>query len=1038
MCTANSLAWIPKSRFFQISQGVVLGILLLCSSGLTARDGSSAPFITTPVAITITAPPDMTVSIKTPGSCDSLINLPAAAINSTCLPVQSSNTLTVFGNLNSNGGLIRFQTGVYQVIYQITDNCRVVAIDTMKITVFDATPPNVICTPEMVINLNSTGQGLVPAVSLDGGSTDDCGHVYFKLKRMNAPIGFSCTLGRNPNYRFDDEILFCCMDIGSSPIPVILRVYDVYPGAGPVPDSLYLGHFRDCMVMVSVADKIGPNLLCPANLTVSCGFDTDSLFSKQRPIYSDNCSSVRLDSQIIRNLNGCGSGTVQRKYTATDRLGLKSECSQTVTLLKNSNFNGLDTNQLKWPAHTIVYACRIKPDTIKAGVPIIKEDKCDQVLVKKTDELYDFTRGGVCGKVLRTWEVINWCVYNPYLTPNPRIADNGYYSYVQEIKVMDTIPPEIIGFNDTLIYSFAENCGSSLVQLPDVSASDCGVTSAISISYEIDFGSEGKIDRSGVGPNASGIMPMGPHSIYFKAVDSCHNETVKLVRVEVKDGKKPSVLLLHGISTSLLRMPAGTMVSVPASLLNKKSEDNCTKTERLRFSYSSDPNDTIRTYTCDDIGQNIVSVYVWDECNNSSYATTYIAVTDPDSLCPQTFNNYHVSGLVRSYYGMNIPEVRVRLQYGNTTAESITDEQGQYSFLDIPKGISAGMEGYCDLNFLDGISTADILRIQQHILGINPISNPYDLLAADVDQSGSITAKDLSVLRNLILGRITALPNNASYLCIDKSYRFSYPAFPWEEYKQHKLMNIPALESNKKIDFIGIKLGDLNQSLFQKKGVSNESDSKIINYQFVGSKLILSSDSECFINGLQLSIRLEKNCSENISLGDNFLKDNWSDDFIRISENEILISINLMRPIVIKKGEVLFEFNIPGLKIICPENLNLTENFNHEMYGANDKSYSINLKKTNNTNSGKDLEILEAGPNPTQGNYLIKISNGKFENLDLECFDVSGKSIFQQAIFLVNGVNTVELDQRVLTHSGVYFLVLRTAQSREVLKIVVQ
>ena len=69
---------------------------------------------------------------------------------------------------------------------------------------------------------------------------------------------------------------------------------------------------------------------------------------------------------------------------------------------------------------------------------------------------------------------------------------------------MDTIPPEIIGFNDTLIYSFAENCGSSLVQLPDVSASDCGVTSAISISYEIDFGSEGKIDRRGVGPNASG------------------------------------------------------------------------------------------------------------------------------------------------------------------------------------------------------------------------------------------------------------------------------------------------------------------------------------------------------------------------------------------------------------------------------------------------------------------------------------------------------------------------------------------------------
>lgn len=76
---------------------------------------------------------------------------------------------------------------------------------------------------------------------------------------------------------------------------------------------------------------------------------------------------------------------------------------------------------------------------------------------------------------------------------------------------------------------------------------------------------------------------------------------------------------------------------------------------------------------------------MWDECNNSSFATTYIAVTDPDSLCPQTFNHLNVSGLVRSYYGMNIPETKVRLQYGNTISECITDEMGQYSFPDIPK-----------------------------------------------------------------------------------------------------------------------------------------------------------------------------------------------------------------------------------------------------------------------------------------------------------------------------------------------------------------
>jgi hypothetical protein len=108
------------------------------------------------------------------------------------------------------------------------------------------------------------------------------------------------------------------------------------------------------------------------------------------------------------------------------------------------------------------------------------------------------------------------------------------------------------------------------VQLPDVSANDCGVNTAISLSYEIDFSSDGKIDRSGVGPNASGVMPVGPHSIYFRAVDSCNNENTKLVRVEIKDGKKPSVLLLHGLSTSLFENASWYYGKHPSKLTEQK------------------------------------------------------------------------------------------------------------------------------------------------------------------------------------------------------------------------------------------------------------------------------------------------------------------------------------------------------------------------------------------------------------------------------------------------------------------------------------
>lgn len=61
--------------------------------------------------------------------------------------------------------------------------------------------------------------------------------------------------------------------------------------------------------------------------------------------------------------------------------------------IKNKTFNGLDPNQLKWPEHKIVFACRIDSDTINAGIPIINEDACANVQTSKKDEKYNFDRG---------------------------------------------------------------------------------------------------------------------------------------------------------------------------------------------------------------------------------------------------------------------------------------------------------------------------------------------------------------------------------------------------------------------------------------------------------------------------------------------------------------------------------------------------------------------------------------------------------------------------------------------------------------------
>ena len=98
--------------------------------------------------------------------------------------------------------------------------------------------------------------------------------------------------------------------------------------------------------MVSVVDKLAPNVYCPSNVTVSCGADLDSVLHSARPTIFDNCTMSRVDSLITYKLNSCGAGTVERRYTGTDSRGQSTSCTQIITVLKNTTFNGLDTNQL--------------------------------------------------------------------------------------------------------------------------------------------------------------------------------------------------------------------------------------------------------------------------------------------------------------------------------------------------------------------------------------------------------------------------------------------------------------------------------------------------------------------------------------------------------------------------------------------------------------------------------------------------------------------------------------------------------------------
>jgi hypothetical protein len=77
---------------------------------------------------------------------------------------------------------------------------------------------------------------------------------------------------------------------------------------------------------------------------------------------------------------------------------------------------------------------------------------------------------------------------------------------------------------------------------------------------------------------------------------------------------------------------------------------------------------------------------------------------------------------------------------------------------------------------LEGVTTDDLTRISKHILGITPLDNSFAILAADANNSGSITTFDIVELRKLILGIYLELPNNSNWRFIP-DYCFNDPVF---------------------------------------------------------------------------------------------------------------------------------------------------------------------------------------------------------------------------------------------------------------------
>ncbi|MEL7249987.1 MAG: hypothetical protein AAFO03_16280 [Bacteroidota bacterium] len=172
-----------------------------------------------------------------------------------------------------------------------------------------------------------------------------------------------------------------------------------------------------------------------------------------------------------------------------------------------------------------------------------------------------------------------------------------------------------------------------------------------------------------------------------------------------------------------------------------------------------------------------------------------------------------LSGLTATYDNEPIADVTIKIVgglFGETTLAQ-TNTQGTYN-LEIDEG-SYQITAERNDNHLNGVSTFDIVLIGKYILGVQDFEQPYHIIAADVNQSGTVSVFDLIQMRKLVLNVITEFPDSPSWRFIPASYSFPVPANPWHE-TFPELIEIEAISDGLiEVDFIGIKMGDVNSSV---------------------------------------------------------------------------------------------------------------------------------------------------------------------------------------------------------------------------------
>lgn len=649
---------------------------------------------------------------------------------------------------------------------------------------------------------------------------------------------------------------------------------------------------------------------CPPDVYVSCTDELWNLSCYGNATYTYNgCTYSAGNPSVQYNLNSCNAGTITRTWMVEDYNWNWYSCTQTIYV----SSTGSGAPVIYWPADIELNGCN--PDINPYHLPDPDNyptwDYTECNMLGKSYSDMEFYVNSQCRKIMRTWKVMDWCDYSPQY---------GYkiYTQVQIIYIKNNTPPVVNCPAEITVNAF--NCKNAEVTVDPliVDQSSCGGY------FEISNNSPYSYKK---GNDISGIYPIGTTKVTYTVKYSCGKSKTCTVNVVVKNASKPTPYCLGYLTTALMPVdadkdgiPEDGMVEVFAKTFDKGSFSSC-KNYPLKFSFSKDVNETSRIFTCENVGKNVIQMWVTDSKGAQEFCEVELIIqnngaripncepkpvdpVDPDPID----TTYHIKGNVLTLTDTPLKDATITARYRDSlysyiitydTTETLvldsfinasgyklyryekktvitehkdstfqilytsvkTDSLGRYQFDSLTYNKAIEISGSYENDPHKFIDRNDLELLNDFISGKVKFFSYHQFLASDINEDGFINLDDSQILEDFIDGKINKLPGDNQWYLLDQNARYTNP----EDVLIQPLPFIIQIDSlNKNLDsinFVAIKKGNISVDPGSLK-----EDSHVFLRSHLTPSILITTHPNPFVNSLTFDIETNVSQSARLSI----------------------------------------------------------------------------------------------------------------------------------------------------------------------------